>query len=148
MFHMHFVNMHLQKHHLQETFWVNSPPTTGPSELANAHTPPMIPKYAPRSRTEKRSDMAMLTSVIKPPPPIPWTTRAAMSMSMLTDTPARSEPIKKIAFVSKSIGFLPKMSDTLPHTRCWCTKSAYVSHSFRTSGTRTWSSRRLSDEVC
>lgn len=33
---------------------------------------------------------------------------------MLTDTPARSEPKKKIALVSSRIGFLPKMSETLP----------------------------------
>jgi hypothetical protein len=61
-----------------------------------------------------RSEMVMLTSTIKPPPPIPWMTRAAISMFMFTDTPASKEPTKKMAFVTSSMGFLPKMSDTLP----------------------------------
>lgn len=33
----------------------------------------------------------------------------------MTDTPASNEPTKKMALVTSKMGFLPKISDTLPH---------------------------------
>lgn len=82
---------------------------------AKAQTPPIMPKYAPLSRMANRSDMQMLTKTIRPPPPMPWMTRAAMSMFIFTDTAASREPTKKMALVTSRMGFLPKISDTLPH---------------------------------
>lgn len=37
-----------------------------------------------------------------------------MSISILTETPASNEPTKKMPLVTSKMGFLPKMSDTLP----------------------------------
>jgi hypothetical protein len=59
--------------------------------------------------------MDTLTSVISPPPPMPWTARAAMSMPMLLDSAATSEPTKNMTLADIRIGFLPKMSENLAH---------------------------------
>jgi hypothetical protein len=36
-------------------------------------------------------------------------------MPILIESPATSDPIKKIKFARRRIGFRPKMSDILPH---------------------------------
>jgi hypothetical protein len=87
----------------------------GPTALANAHTIPTIPKYFPRFRMLKRSEMQILTKIIKPPPPIPWIALAAINMPMFMLTAANKLPIKKTAAAISSTGFLPQISLNLPH---------------------------------
>jgi hypothetical protein len=45
---------------------------------------------------------------------MPWMTRAAISMFMLIDSAAISEPTKKIEFTTSKHGLRPKISDTFP----------------------------------
>lgn len=51
-----YVMTRLTKHHLQEAFSVNAPPTMGPQELASATTHPVIPWYFPLSFKETTSE--------------------------------------------------------------------------------------------
>jgi hypothetical protein len=67
-------------------------------------------------RREKRSPIDMLTSVIRPPPPIPWTALAAMSIPTLYDRAATKVPAKKTILATKRIGLRPKISENLAHT--------------------------------
>ena len=62
-----------------------------------------------------KSLMQMLPRIIRPPPPIPCMTRAAMSILTLIDSPAIKDPIKKTKFANRRIGFLPNISLNLPH---------------------------------
>ena len=62
-----------------------------------------------------KSPMQMLTSTNSPPPPIPWMTRAVMSIPMLTLVPASKLPMRKTRLAIMSTGLRPKMSEILPH---------------------------------
>jgi len=82
----------IQKHHLQDTWSVNTPPRRGPTTLAIPHVAPIKPPYLPRSRKETMSDMTIITSCMRPPPPIPWTARQIMSQVKLFAAPQSAEP--------------------------------------------------------
>ena len=76
---------------------------------------PMTPKYVPRLRMLNRSLMQIFVRIISPPPPMPWIARAAINIPILTETPASSDPRKKIAHATSRIGLRPQMSLNLPH---------------------------------
>jgi hypothetical protein len=87
----------------------------GPTALAKAHTIPTIPKYFPRFRMLKRSEMQILTKIISPPPPMPCMALAAINIPILTLTAANRLPMKNTAQATSSTGFLPQISENLPH---------------------------------
>lgn len=62
-----------------------------------------------------RSLIQMLTRTTRPPPPMPCIARAAISIPILTDSAAMSEPTKKVKFAISKIGLRPQISDILPH---------------------------------
>ena len=82
---------------------------------ANAHTIPIIPKYAPLLRMLNRSLIHMLTRIMSPPPPIPCIARAAISIWMETLTAASRLPMKKIMEAPRRMGLRPQISENLPH---------------------------------
>jgi hypothetical protein len=53
------------------------------------------------------------TMVIKPPPPIPCTALADISMPMLYDSAATRDPTKKTTLAIRRMGLRPKISDIL-----------------------------------
>lgn len=59
--------------------------------------------------------MQIFTRTNKPPPPIPWTTRADINMAMLYASPATKLPTRNTTFAISSTGLRPKMSDIFPH---------------------------------
>lgn len=59
--------------------------------------------------------MQMLTRTTRPPPPMPCTALAAISIPMLVDRAATSEPMQKTALAISRMGLRPQMSDILPH---------------------------------
>jgi hypothetical protein len=62
---------------------------------------------------ENRSPIDTLTRVMSPPPPMPWTARAAMSIPMLFESAATRDPAKKTTLADIRIGFRPKISENL-----------------------------------
>jgi hypothetical protein len=62
-----------------------------------------------------KSLIQMFTNVNKPPPPMPWMVRPAISILMLVLHPQMALPTKKTAFANSSTGLRPKISLTLPH---------------------------------
>lgn len=59
--------------------------------------------------------MQMLTRTTRPPPPMPCIALAAISIPMLVDRAATSEPMQKTALAISRIGLRPQTSDILPH---------------------------------
>lgn len=59
--------------------------------------------------------MQMLAKMIRPPPPMPCITRPASSILMLVLAAAMTDPTRKMALASSTIGFLPKISLNFPH---------------------------------
>ncbi len=66
-------------------------------------------------RMLKRSLIQMLTNMISPPPPTPWTARPAINITMLTDTAEMSDPMKNMAAAASNTGFRPQISLNFPH---------------------------------
>lgn len=64
---------------------------------------------------ENKSLMHTFTSVTMPPPPMPCTARATISIAMFTLTAANSEPTQNTPTASRRICLRPQMSDILPH---------------------------------
>lgn len=56
----------------------------------------------------------MLQRVMMPPPPVPCTARAKISMPMLTLTPAIKDPTQNTPTADNNTGFRPQMSDNFP----------------------------------
>lgn len=94
---------------------VKSPPRTGAMPQAKAQTPERRPKYNPRSRIENRSHTQMLTRVSSPAAPNPCTARPNRNNDMVSATEQIRLPAKKIPIAMSKSGFLPHISDTLPH---------------------------------
>ncbi len=63
--------------------------------VPSAMMPPTTPMYLPRSRGEMMSATAIMTSDMRPPTPMPWTTRTAMSMFVSVEKPAMTVPAVK-----------------------------------------------------
>ena len=63
--------------------------------VPRAMIPPTTPMYLPRSRGEMMRATAIMTSDIRPPTPMPWTTRTAMSMFVSVEKPAITVPTVK-----------------------------------------------------
>lgn len=83
---------------------------------AMAQTPPKTPKYFARSRMLKRSETQILQRMTSPPPPMPCTTRPAISILTLWAKAEISDPIIKMKFATRMIGFRPQMSLILPQS--------------------------------
>ena len=62
----------------------------------------------------KRSLIQILAKMIRPPPPIPWTTLPPISICMLMDSAAMRDPKKKMRLASRMIGLRPHMSLNFP----------------------------------
>ena len=54
-------------------------------------------------------------TVVIPPPPIPANALAAMSSSIVRAMPQNRHPKPNTAYANKRVGFLPKMSLSLPY---------------------------------
>jgi hypothetical protein len=60
----------------------------------------------------------MIASAIakRPPPPMPWMARKAISWGMSWARPQRAEPIRKMTIASWKISRLPYKSEILPQS--------------------------------
>ena len=90
------------------------PPISGPTTDDSAKTPPMTPMYLPRSRTGTMSAITVWERMIRPPPPRPWTTRAAISHQMVGASPPTTEPAMNTRIAPTSRGLRPIWSPILP----------------------------------
>ena len=106
--------MLIQNTHRQPGPSVNQPPSSGPATEATANTPPITPMYFPRSRAGTTSAMAAWERIISPPPPRPWTTRAAMRTSMVPARAPITEPIMNSTMAAISRALRPIRSPSLP----------------------------------
>ena len=59
-------------------------------------TAPNSPWYLPRSRGGTMSPTTAIVVTIRPPPPIPWSARKAISWPMSCASPQSAEPTRKI----------------------------------------------------
>lgn len=75
----------------QLTASVRTPPRSGPPIWLTAMMPPMRPMNLPRSRGEMMSVMSTVASAMRPPAPMPWNARSAMSVPTFCDRPASAE---------------------------------------------------------
>lgn len=62
-----------------------------------------------------RSLIQILAKMIKPPPPIPWITLAAINILILILKAAIRDPTKNIILANSMIGLRPQMSLNFPH---------------------------------
>ena len=67
-----------------------------PATLVSPKTTPKYPMYFPRCRAGTTSPMMACAPTSRPPAPIPWTARNAMSSIMFCDRPESMDPIRKI----------------------------------------------------
>ncbi len=82
---------------------MNSPPSSGPITVATPNTAPIAPWYLPRSRNGMTSAISAMAVTIRPPAPIPWSARQAISSVMFVARPQRNEPVMNtIAEIWKS----------------------------------------------
>ena len=102
------------KAHRQPGPSVSQPPISGPATEDTANTEPMTPMYLPRSRAGTTLAMIAWDRIIIPPPPTPWTTRPAMSQSIVcAKKPMRDPPMKtEMAMMKKT--FRPSWSPRRP----------------------------------
>ena len=68
-------------------------PTTGPAAIPRKVSAAMTPSARGRAAPANRCAAAAVPTGTRTPPPIAWTTRAAMSWSSDCDAPARTDPI-------------------------------------------------------
>ena len=84
--------------------------------LATPNTAPNAPWYFPRSRGGTMSPTIAWASTSRPPPPMPWSARNAISSVMLRDSPDSAEPTRKMTIAAMNRYFRPYWSPSLPHT--------------------------------
>jgi hypothetical protein len=84
--------------------------------LATPKTAPNAPWYLPRSRGGTISPTIAWASTMRPPPPIPWSARNAISSVMLLASPDSAEPTRKMMIAAMNRYFRPYWSPSLPHT--------------------------------
>ena len=95
---------------------VSQPPSRGPATEDTANTAPMKPMYLPRSRAGTTSAMDACARIIRPPPPRPCTTRAAMSQLMEPAAAPITDPAMNSTIAESSTGLRPKRSEIRPYT--------------------------------
>ena len=83
---------------------------------ATPKTAPNAPWYLPRSRAGTMSPMIAWVSTSRPPPPMPWTARKAISSTMFLAWPQRAEPMRKITMAPRNRYLRPYWSPSLPQT--------------------------------
>lgn len=108
----------MKKHHRQPSHEVSTstPPTSGPATVPMANTAPKMPTYLPSLRGGMIAAMTTWASAVRPPAPMPCTTRLKMSSSTPWEKPARSEPTTNMPSDSWSSSFLLNRSDSLPQS--------------------------------
>ena len=62
-----------------------------------------------------KSLIQMLAKMIKPPPPIPCITLAAINILILTLKAAIKDPTKKMTLANSMMGLRPQISLSFPH---------------------------------
>lgn len=60
------------------------------------------------------SAMIAWTPIMRPPPPMPWRARKAISSSMVRDQPASAEPMMNTTMANWKTPLRPKRSPSLP----------------------------------
>src|SRR5262249_39904635 len=93
-----------------------TPGSGGPSPLAPRNPLPNGPWSLPRSRAGTTSATIVCAPVSRPPPPMPWTARNAINWSMVWDSPASAEPIRKMTIEAWKNALRPYRSPSLPHS--------------------------------
>ncbi len=83
---------------------------------ATPKTAPNAPWYLPRCLAGTMSPTIAWVSTSRPPPPMPWTARKAMSSPMFRAWPHRAEPIRKITIAPRKRYLRPYWSPSLPQT--------------------------------
>jgi hypothetical protein len=74
----------------------------------------MTPRARGRASCSKRCDAAAVATGIRMPPPIAWTTRAAMSQSSDCADPASADPMPNVARPARNGRRTPQRSDSRP----------------------------------
>ena len=106
-----------KKIHRQLTLSTITPPTSGPRIAAIPHIDENNPKYFPRSRGGTMSPTVAKVRPQIPPPPIPWSARAAMSWGMDWAAPQSNEAKRNRAMVKRSNRLRPYKSLSLPRSK-------------------------------
>ncbi len=98
----------MKKHQRQPSHEVSTstPPTSGPATVPTAKTAPKTPAYLPSRRGGMTEAMTTWASAVRPPAPMPWTTRLTMSSPTPCEKPASSEPTTNMLSDSCSSSFL------------------------------------------
>ncbi len=98
----------MKKHQRQPSHEVSTsrPPISGPATVPTAKTAPKIPAYLPSRRGGMMAAITTWTSAVRPPAPMPCTTRLKISTSMPCEKPATSEPTTNSASEIWSSSFL------------------------------------------
>lgn len=92
------------------------PPTSGPTIMENTMTLLIMPWYLPRSRGGISSPITAITQTATPPPPSPWTARAAINCPIVSASPLRADPVRKTDMATMSHRLRPYMSPSRPQT--------------------------------
>ena len=97
----------MKKIQCHERWSTKKPPSSGPITVETPKTAPKKPWYFPRSRGGTTSPITAIVVTIKPPPPIPWSARKAISCAMVCASPQSTEPTRKITIAVWSTIFRP-----------------------------------------
>ncbi len=106
--------MFTKKIQLQLTCSVRRPPTSGPIASASAETPAQMPIAIPRWAGGNVAAMIESVAGFMSAAPMPWTIRAAMSMSPLVASPQASDESVKSASPRTKMNRRPSMSASFP----------------------------------
>ncbi len=88
---------------------MNSAPTSGPIAMPRPATiPPIAPPLPlPRSAGSLNWAMTTMVTLIRPPPPMPWTARKAISWPIVWAAPHSAEPTRKVPTAPSSTRLAP-----------------------------------------
>ena len=92
------------------------PPISGPITLVTPKTAPKKPWYRPRSRGGTTSPTMVWAPTMSPPPPMPCSARKMISSVIVWDSPASTDPIRKMTIAAWKNIFRPYRSPSLPQS--------------------------------
>jgi len=101
----------------QSRNWIKVPPRIGPAASPAAPAVAQAPIALARSAGANSPEIRDRAGVSSIAAPIPITTRAPMSVPMLGESPARSEPMPKALSPLRNTNFRPKRSPSAPPRR-------------------------------
>lgn len=104
----------MKKHHLQETYDVKAPPTSGPTACPRVKQPMMMPFKKARLSMGTAAATHVIAPLRMPEPPTPVTALAAMSAEEERASPATREPIMKMATNAIMVNLSGKSRKSLP----------------------------------